>query len=80
LLETAVTYLVDNPQADCDALGQLYLDCVTLLRAKEENEQAESLRRQAVATLRRQAEGIADAAARTHFLEGVAAHRRLFIR
>jgi len=77
LLETAVAYLVDNPQTDCDALGQLYLDCVTLLRAKGENEQADSLRQQAVATLRRQADGIADAEIRGRFLNGVLAHRQL---
>ena len=79
LLETAVAHLVDNPQADCDALGQIYLDCVTLLRAKGENERAESLRQQAMATLRRQATRITDDAARAHFLEGITAHRRLFI-
>ena len=73
LLETAVAYLVENPQPDCDALGQLYLDCVTLLRAKGENEGAKSLRQQAVATLRRQADGIAADAARAHFLDEVTA-------
>jgi predicted ATPase/DNA-binding SARP family transcriptional activator len=78
LLETAVAYLTATPQPDCDALGQLYLDCITLLRAKGESERAESLRQQAMATLRRQATGIADDAARAHFLEGITACRRLF--
>jgi predicted ATPase/DNA-binding SARP family transcriptional activator len=73
LLETAVGYLLANPQPDCEALGQLYLDCITLLRAKGENERAESLRQQAVTTLRQQAAGIADDAARAHFLEGITA-------
>jgi predicted ATPase/DNA-binding SARP family transcriptional activator len=77
LLETAVAYLLDNPQTDCDALGQLYLDCVTLLQAKGENGRAESLRQQAVVTLRRQADGITNDADRDHFLEGIAAHCRL---
>jgi predicted ATPase/Tfp pilus assembly protein PilF len=78
LLETAVSYLVANPQPDCEALGQLYLDCITLLRTKGDDERAGLLLRQAVETLRQQAAGIADTAARTAFLDEVAAHQRLF--
>jgi predicted ATPase/Tfp pilus assembly protein PilF len=77
LLETAVDYLADNPQPDCDFLGQLYLDCISLLQAKGDDERVDSLRQQATATLRQQAAGIAHDADRAHFLERVAAHRRL---
>lgn len=79
LLEAAVAHLVANPQPDCEALGQLYLDCVTLLRAKRDEEQADLLLRQGVETLRRQAAGIADTAARSAFFAEVVAHRRLFV-
>jgi predicted ATPase/DNA-binding SARP family transcriptional activator len=75
LLETAVAYLADNPQPDCNALGQFYLDCIILLRAKGDEERADSLRQQAVATLRRQADGIANDVDRAHFLKGIAAHQ-----
>ncbi len=77
LLETTVGYLIANPQPDCEALGQLYLDCVTLLQVRGDDERADLLLRQAVDTLRRQAAGIADAAAQSAFLDEVAAHRRL---
>lgn len=77
LLETAVTYLVDNPQADCDALGQLYLDCISLLQAKGDEEQASGLLSQVVATLRQQAAGIGDEEARACFLK-IPVHQQLF--
>lgn len=77
LLETAVGYLLANPQPDCEALGQLYLDCITLLQARGDDERAGLLLQQAVETLRRQAAGIADAAAQSAFVDEVAAHHRL---
>ena len=77
LLETAVVYLLANPQPDCEALGQLYLDCITLLQVRGEEARAGLLLRQAGETLRQQAAGIADAAAQSAFLDEVAAHRRL---
>ncbi|MFO7539792.1 MAG: tetratricopeptide repeat protein [Chloroflexota bacterium] len=79
LLETAVAYLLEHPQPNGDTLGQFYLDCVTLLQVKGDEERSESLRQQAVATLRQQAAGIADNAARAHFLEEITAHRRLLM-
>jgi predicted ATPase/DNA-binding SARP family transcriptional activator/Tfp pilus assembly protein PilF len=78
LLETAVAYLTTNPQPDCDALGQLYLDCISLLRAKGDEERVEWLLSQAVETLRQQATGITDTAAQSTFFDEVAAHQRLF--
>ncbi|MFO7682004.1 MAG: BTAD domain-containing putative transcriptional regulator [Chloroflexota bacterium] len=77
LLETAVAYLADNPQPDCEAPGEMYLNCVTLLRAKGD-ERANSLLRQAVETLRQQAAGIIDEPVRITFLKGIKSHQRLF--
>jgi len=77
LLETAVAYLTADSQPDCEALGQLYLDCISLLRAKEDKERADWLLSQAVGTLRRQAAGIADEQERSALLTGIAAHQRL---
>jgi predicted ATPase len=78
LLEAAVNCLVDNPQPDCDALGQLYLDCILLLQAKGDDEQAARLWQQAVVTLHRQAAGITQEQSRATFLTGITAHQRLF--
>jgi predicted ATPase/DNA-binding SARP family transcriptional activator len=77
LLETAVGYLLANPQPDCEALGQLYLDCITLLQVRGDDARAGLLLRQAVETLRQQAAGIADAVAQSAFLDEVTAHHRL---
>ncbi|MCL4263757.1 MAG: tetratricopeptide repeat protein [Anaerolineae bacterium] len=77
LLEPALAYLTESPQPDCEAPGDFYLDCITLLRAKGDDERSYALLRQAVETLRQQATGIADEEARTHFLSEVLAHRQL---
>jgi hypothetical protein len=76
-METAVAHLQDNPRTDCDSLGQLYLDCVWLLKAKGEDGRAEELRKQALATLDELAAGIQDQEKRRAFLSGIAAHRQL---
>ncbi|MBK9054693.1 MAG: hypothetical protein IPL78_28435 [Chloroflexi bacterium] len=78
LLEAAVNCLVDNPQPDCDALGQLYLDCILLLQAKGDDEQAAKLWQQAIVTLHRQAAGITQEQSQATFLTGITAHQRLF--
>ena len=78
LLEATVSYLVDNPQPDCDALGQLYLDCILLLQAKGDDGQAAKLWQQAVVTLHRQAAGITQEQSRATFLTGIRPHQRLF--
>lgn len=78
LLEAALSCLVDNPQPDCDALGELYLDCILLLEAKGKVEQAAHLQQQAVVTLHRQAVGITPEQSRATFLTGIKAHQRLF--
>ncbi len=78
VLETAVNCLMVNPQPDCDALGQLYLDCILLLQAKEEDGQAAKLWQQAIVTLHRQAAGITQEQSRATFLTGITAHQRLF--
>lgn len=76
LLETAVTYLIDTPQPDCESLGQLYLDCVTLLQASKDS-RATFILQQGVALIRRQAAGIADEETRNGFLSKIGAHRCL---
>ncbi|HRQ41548.1 MAG TPA: BTAD domain-containing putative transcriptional regulator [Chloroflexota bacterium] len=78
LLETAVAHLVANPQPDCDTPGQLYLDCVLLLQAKGDEAQAAHLWRQAIAVIRRQADGIDEVQSRLAFLTGIQVHQRLF--
>jgi predicted ATPase/DNA-binding SARP family transcriptional activator len=78
LLEAAVSCLTDNAHPDCDSLGQLYLDCILLLQAKGEDEQAAELHQQAILTLNRLAAKIAQEQSRATFLTGISAHRRLF--
>jgi len=73
-----VAHLVANPQPDCDTPGQLYLDCVLLLQAKGDEAKAAQLWRQAVAVIRRQANGIDEVQSRAAFLTGVQVHQRLF--